>query len=128
MAGGSRASADERLATELAAGKTVRDAAGTVGLGESTVYRRLADPAFKARVSEIRSLMVSTAAGVLADGMAEASQVLRKLLAHKDPNVRRLAAAKMIELGLKVAEVAALEQRLAALESVLKPAQQTKRP
>src|SRR5690349_4617372 len=72
-----RASADERLAAELAAGKTVRGAADAAGVSERTAFRRLADDRFTSRVADLRGQMVARAAGHLADGMAEAADALR---------------------------------------------------
>jgi hypothetical protein len=113
-----RASADERLAAELAAGKTVREAAPAAGVSERTAFRRLADTAFKARVDELRAEMVSRAAGRLADGMVEAADVLRAFLVCSEPHLRQKAAVKLLELGLKVNEVTVLKSRVARLEQV----------
>ena len=55
------------LIAALAGGATVQAAAEQTGMAERTVYRRLEDPAFKARVSEARSEMLSRAVGNLAD-------------------------------------------------------------
>ena len=116
MAGSGRKSTDDLLAAALAAGKSTQDAATAAGVAERTVYRRLIDPAFKARVTELRGAMLATAAGRLADGMGEAASVLRALLTDADANIRFRAAGKLIELGVKVIELTDLEQRLAALE------------
>jgi hypothetical protein len=35
--------ANEKLAVELAAGKTIRDSSAAAGISEATAYRRLAD-------------------------------------------------------------------------------------
>jgi hypothetical protein len=116
MARGGRAGADERLAAELAAGKTVREAATSAGVSERTAFRRLVDAAFKARVAELRSEMVRTAAGRLVDGMTEAAGVLRAGLTDPDANIRHKSAVKLIELGVKVTELAELERRVEELE------------
>jgi hypothetical protein len=116
-----RVSADDRLAAELAAGKTVRDAATAAGVAERTAHRRLADPGFKAHVADLRGQMVAAAAGQLADGMGEAAGVLRALLGSEDEHVRHKAAVKLIELGLKVVELAELERRVSELEQQQNP-------
>ena len=115
-----RRNADETLAAELAAGKTVREAATTAGVSERTAFRRLADAAFKARVTELRSAMVATAAGRLVDGMTEAAGVLRTGLTDADANIRHKSAVKLIELALKVTELAELERRVEELEAVMR--------
>ena len=63
-----RQSADDRLAAELACGKTVRDAATATGVAERTAHRRQSEPEFRAKVADLRAGMVSAAAGRLADG------------------------------------------------------------
>lgn len=119
VADGGRQNADERLAAELASGKTVREAATVTGVSERTAFRRLDDPKFKARVAELRSETVRTAAGRLVDGMTEAANVLRSLLADPDPNIRHKSAVKLIELAVKVGEVAELERRLREVEQLV---------
>ncbi|QJW97265.1 hypothetical protein [Frigoriglobus tundricola] len=114
-----RRSADESLAAELAAGKTIREAAITAGVSERTAFRRLEDAAFKARIAELRSEMVRTAAGRLVEGMTEAASVLRAGLTDADANVRHKSAVKLIELGVKVTELAELERRVEELERYL---------
>lgn len=116
MAVRGRHSADETLAAELAAGKTVRDAATATGVAERTAFRRLTDPKFKARVSELRGRMV-TAAGRLADGMTAAADVLRALLADEDARLRYKAAGKVLELAASLRVQVELADRMAELKA-----------
>jgi hypothetical protein len=93
----------------------VRDAAAAAG--ERTAGRRRADPAFRRRVGELRAEMVQRALGRMADGMAEAADVLRQLLAAGTPATVRLGACRaLLELGVKLRESVELEARLGALE------------
>jgi hypothetical protein len=119
VAGDGRKPADEVLASLLAAGVKHCDAALRSGVSERTVQRRLQDPEFVAMVQRLRSEMVSQAAGRLADTLAEASDVLRGLLADPDPHVKHKSAVKVIELGLKVAELTELQKRVEQLEAML---------
>jgi HEAT repeat protein len=114
-----RHSANDALAAELAAGKTVRDAAISAGVAERTAFRRLTDAKFKARVSELRTGMIASAAGRLADGMASAADVLLALLADADPNVRHRAAVKVLELGLQVRVATDLATEMAELRELV---------
>jgi hypothetical protein len=117
MAGNGRKNADA-LALALAAGDSIADAAANAGVGERTVYRRLADPAFRQRIQTFRGEMVAQALGRMANGMTEAADVLRQLLASQTPPAVRLGAARSIlELGVKLRESVELEQRVAALET-----------
>jgi len=111
-----RRNADETLAVALATGQTLRAAAETAGIGERTATRRWADAAFRRRVAELRGDMVQRSLGRMADGMSEAAEVLRKLLAAESESVRLGAARSLLELGVKLRESVELEQRLADLE------------
>ena len=112
-----RRKGDDALLLALAAGKTVREAARAAGVGERSATRRLADPAFRRRVAELRADMVSRALGKMADGMSDAAETLRKLLKAKGESVRLGACRAMLEIGVKLREAVELENRLAALES-----------
>jgi len=114
-----RSNADDALAAALAAGKSHRDAAAAAGVSEKTVYRRIKDSAFRARVAELRAGMTAAALGRLTDGMTAASDALNRLVAHRNPDVRHKAAVKVIELGIKLREQAELEERLARVEQLL---------
>ena len=118
MAGSGRKSADEALVAALAGGATVRDAAAQAGVSERTAFRRLADVAFRRRVSEARAGLVERAAGKLADAATEAVDTLRALLKARD-TVRLGSARSILELGTKLREAVELEQRLQALEERL---------
>ena len=82
MSGGDRSRADEALALELAAGRTVQDAARSVGVSEQTVYRRLREKRFRDRVCALRSQLLDAAAGRLADLSRYATGVLTQGMAQ----------------------------------------------
>ena len=87
----------------VASGRTLREAADAAGPGERTATRRWADPAFPAaQVSELRGDMVSTALGRMADGMAEAADVLRGLLNAESESVRLGRARSLVDMGAKL--------------------------
>jgi hypothetical protein len=112
-----RRNADEALALALASGQTLRDAAAAANIGERTATRRWADAAFRRRVGELRGDMVQCSLGRMADGMSEADDVPRALLAEGTPPTVRLGAARaLLELGVKLRESVELEERLTALE------------
>jgi hypothetical protein len=114
---GRRKKGDAAFLLALAAGQTVRDAARSAGIGERTATRRVADPKFRHHVGELRSEMVARALGKMADGMAEAAETLRALLAPGTRPAVRLGAAKaLLELGVRLRESIELEGRLADLE------------
>jgi hypothetical protein len=119
MAGSGRRNADEALALALAGGQTLRAAAEAAKVAERTATRRMADPAFRQRVAELRGDMVQRSLGRMAEGMSEAADVLRQLLAARSESVRLGAARSLLELGVKLRESVELEQRLRDLEEHL---------
>ena len=104
----------------LAGGAAVENAARTAGVSVSTVYNRLAEPEFKKRLQGIRSDMVQRAAGALT---ASAQQAVQTLLALQKEGVQdgvRLGAARaVLDMGMKVREMAELEQQIEELRSKL---------
>lgn len=84
------------------------------------VYRRLEEPAFQQRLQQVRSDMVLRTAGALTAASQEAVRTLLSLQKETVPPGVRLGAARaVIELGLKVREMAEIELRLAELEQRL---------
>jgi hypothetical protein len=116
MAVSGRRNADDRLALELATGKTVADAAAAAGVSERTAYRRLDDPEFRGRLTVLRGEMVRRAAGRLADGSTNAAETLTALLSAKSEAVRLGAARSILELGTKLRDSTEIEERIVALE------------
>ena len=108
---------DDILLLALACGATVEAAANKVGISPATVYRRLADSEFQNRLKQIRSDMVQRTASTLTAAGSESVKTLMLLQQPSIPHAVRLGAAKAaIELGIKMREVADMEERLAALE------------
>jgi hypothetical protein len=117
MAQNGRRNADQRLLLALACGATVESAARQAGVSESTVYRRLADPDFRQQLHAVRSDMVQRTAGALTAAATEAVRTLLDLQKPAVPAAVRLGAARaVLEIGVKLREVAELEERLTALE------------
>jgi len=121
MAGGGRTSADETLVVLLAGGATRQQAAQSAGVGERTVYRRLEDPAFRARIEEARADMLARTSALLTAAGAAAAGTLVRLLRAESDAVKLAAAVRIIELGGKLRTDLELEARIAALEDVAAP-------
>ena len=114
-----RKKAEDALLLALACGASVDQAARQCGLSIRTVYRRLAEVDFRRRLQALRSDMVSRTAGTLTAAATEAVRTLLELLKSSASDAVRLGAARaVLEMGLKVREVADLEERLAALEQL----------
>lgn len=117
MAGKGRHNADEQLLMALACGVTVENAARQAGISPRTAYRRLAEPDFRQRLQKMRGDMVSRTAGTLTAAASEAVRTLLELLKNPTSSAVRLGAARaVLEIGMKLREVADLEVRLADLE------------
>jgi hypothetical protein len=116
-----RKAADRVLLQALACGATVENAARKAGVGERTVYRRLADAGFRRQLQELRTEMMQRTAGMLTGAGMGSVKVLVDLQTDvaMPPGVRRRSARDVLELGLKFREAAELEQRLAAVEARL---------
>jgi hypothetical protein len=103
----------------LACGGTVENAALKAGLSERTVYRWLADPAFRQQVAQTRAEFVQRTAAMLSGASMGAVKTLVDLQqdASVAPAVRRGAARDVLGMSLRFRENAELEPRLAALEA-----------
>jgi hypothetical protein len=113
-----RADADEALALTLATGQSQEQAARAAGVAARTVARRLADPAFRARVSEVRKDLFDRACGILCGGVGLAAAKLRTLMQETKSEMVLLAAARsVIDYALRLREHGSLEERLAQLEA-----------
>jgi hypothetical protein len=121
MARPKRQEADRVLLQALACGATVEHAARKAGVGERTVYRRLAEADFARRLRDLRTEMVQRTASMLTGAGMGAVKTLVDLQADVAvaAGVRRRSARDLLEMGLKFREAAELEQRLAAVEARL---------
>lgn len=109
------------LIVTLACGDTVKEAAERAGVGERTVYRRLADQSFIAKVNKARNMMISQAVGKLSLNCAKAAETLEKLLDSDNPRIRLQAAKAIMDHAIKLSDNWAIEQRLHYLEEVMTP-------
>jgi transposase len=120
MAQNGKRHVDSHLLTALACGSTVEAAARQSGLSESTIYRRLKNAAFCRRLKNLRTDMVQRASAMLTAAAMESVKTLLELQKPTNTGPVRLGAARsVLEMGVKLREVADLEQRIAALEMQL---------
>jgi hypothetical protein len=118
VADGQRKKNEDALLLALACGATVEAAARQCDLSDRTIYRRLKDAAFRTRLQDLRSDMVRRTAGMLTAAASAAVTTLLSLQKDSVPPAVRLGAARaVLELGVKVRELADLETRIAALEA-----------
>jgi hypothetical protein len=117
MDGPRQTATNDKLALELAAGATLKDAAKAAGISESTVERRRADPAFRKRVAALQATMMAEALGRLTNACSAAAVVLtRVMLEEKDAAVRVRAANSILAQARDIREHTQLTDRVAELE------------
>ena len=107
---------EELLLSALAAGGPIEQAASAAGVSQRTVYRRLAEPGFRARLAASRDQLVVEALGELAASATEAAATLRRLLWARDERVQLGAARVLLDQLLRMRETVELAERVAALE------------
>ena len=112
---------DDPILRALAVGMTAREVALSTGVAESTVYKRLRDPLFNARLHEYRAQELKPCADNMTKEIAKSLDFLVSL--RDDPTASekgRVAATKTIlESGLKLRQEVYILPRLAALEAAL---------
>ncbi len=109
--------ADAALLAELAAGRTVAQAAEATGVSERSAFRRLADPGFREQLAEAQRAALAEASRTLAANATLAAQTLGELLGDGNPPPVRLAAARAtLDLAARWRELDDLEARVEALE------------
>jgi len=104
------------LVVALASGGSLAEAARRAHCSESTVARRLRDPAFQQQVADARRAMLGQALGILTDAATAAAQALRALLDAEGESVRLRAAVAILDAARAHVELDDLAQRVAALE------------
>ncbi|HWB10417.1 MAG TPA: hypothetical protein VG826_14390 [Pirellulales bacterium] len=107
---------EDELILALAAGASVREAAERGGVGERTVYRRLADADFRRAVSEARGGLFDSARGRLAGLASRAVETLQRLMKSEKPAEALGAAKTVLELGPRLSEATEAEERISRLE------------
>lgn len=117
-----RKNADNTVILALACGATVESAARQSGVSETTIYRRLNEPSFQLRLREVQADILNRTAAALTAAATESVRTLMELQKPGTPPATRLGAARaVLELGLKIREIVALETRIAALERQFEP-------
>jgi hypothetical protein len=119
---------DSKLLTVLACGATVENAARQCGISESTIRRRLKEPAFAHKLNRMRADMHLRVADQLTAASTEGVRTLVQLMKETNSGSVRLGAARsVVELSAKVRETADLAIRLAELEQRLEKPPDNKR-
>jgi hypothetical protein len=118
-----RKKGDEALIHALAVGVSVPAAAGHAGLSKRTAYRRLEDPAFRARVDEARAEIVSGVVGRLSGIGVLAGDTLKDLLGDASSSIRLGAARAALEFMFRGHEQDTLARQLRELKQQIEALQ-----
>ena len=112
---------EDQLLLALACGASVEQAARQAGVHPQTARRRLHDPAFQGRLDALRTEMVTRSAAMLTAAGVESVRTLVELQKSPTAPATRLQAAKaVLELGVKLRQLAELEGQLADLDGRFK--------
>jgi hypothetical protein len=100
---------------------TVKDAAAASGLADSTLWRWMKEPSFRAAYGEAKRQVVENSISRLQKIAGEAAGVLGSLMVDESspPNTRVAAAKIVLELSLRGVETADILSRLDMLETAL---------
>lgn len=107
-----------RFVASAVVAPTVREAARSAGVGETTAWRYLADPAVRAALVERQDGVLAHVARRLASEMSDALDVLHGVMTDASANdgPRVSAARAVLESGLRLAELVTLAERVSVLE------------
>lgn len=118
--GEKRSRKGELAIAALLTSKSIAEAAGSIGIGERTLRRWMAEPTFRDRFLEVRQEFVRRAFTNIQAAMPKAVDALLEILgdAAMTPAAVRVAAARLvIEKGLAVFESEELLARIQKLEA-----------
>jgi hypothetical protein len=111
----------ERAIIALLSGPTLRAAASSAGISETTLWRWLREPNFRAAYRRARREALERATSRLAALVETAVEALGEIVADRtvSPHVRVSAASRIVEFALKAAEIEDVQARLEKLEAAL---------
>ncbi len=119
MPGRHTAATREAAALELARGLTLQAAASSAGVNVRTIRRWKLEPAFAARIAEIRAELTDRTVGLLTEGRLAAVSTATKLLKSSDEAIRIRAVRALLlhgerAAGASTADYADLDRYLAS--------------
>ena len=113
--------AQKRFLNALLGARTVKEAAALAGIAETTGYRFMSRPRFRAELQRVQDMLLQQALGATLGMLTDALHTLSEVMNDQSaaPAVRVSAARAVLEIGIRFAEYAALAERVAALEAQL---------
>jgi hypothetical protein len=119
--GWSGSGSDEAIVAALLRGASYEHAADEAGCSRSTVVRRMADPAFRARLDGLRREMLARVADTLAAHALAAVETLGAIATDERaaPAARSNAARAILDAAVRFHDAADLAARVAGIENAL---------
>lgn len=117
-----RTRADDTVALGLAQGLPLATVAEQSGVSVRTISRRLADPVFRQRVSQLRRDALAAAAGQLSAAAVEATARLRQLVQSTDGKIALGAARAVLEFAKSLGETVDLAAEVEELRRLVEGA------
>ena len=111
----------EATIVALLTSSSIEDAAQSVGISETTIYRWLKMPDFQDALTEAKREAVRVAVAKLQQGAGEAVDALKGIMSDsKAPASARVSAAKtVIDMALKSTEIEEITKRIDELERTM---------
>lgn len=119
MTAGKRARKEEQAIAALLSEPTIARAAQSVGIGERTLRRWLADPTFRERFAAVRRELVELSLARIESGVPKAVDALLDIVQGFDdatPAARVAAARVLIEKATEARDSEGLVERVRRLE------------
>ena len=107
------------VALALASGESPAEVAANAKISLRTVQRKLANPAFRQLVDELRAELMSRAVGCMADNMTRAARKLASLLDQGDPAIQLRAARAVLGIGISLRDSVDVSARMRELEAII---------
>ena len=116
---------DQQILAALIASGSIRAAAKSAGVAESTIRNRMADPDFRAKYDAMRGELLQEAAQGLTARLESATATMSEIMedGQNPASVRVSAADAVLRHALRYLEAADILRRLDALEAAAQEAE-----
>jgi len=98
---------------------SIEEGAKIAGVSRVTVYRWMAEAAFKKRLEDERQRTFEESLNRLKGATGQAIDKLVELIGSDEKNISRLAAQSVLSFAFKTSEVQDLEARITHIEEIL---------
>jgi transposase len=111
----------ELLLSALLANPTIKAAAASVGIPETTAYNWLRKPDFSQEYKQRKRQAAAEASDYIQSKISAATQIIDKIMNDTDtpPQTRLNAAKTLLETAYKIVEQSAIIERIEALETLM---------